>query len=76
MNLNLNRKEELLMNWLRIRHGITTLLGVPIYQTCGIVLSTKHIISDRLAYAQDHNLYKIHHNLTLVLDPIIKKVNT
>jgi len=68
-NPKLNRKEDTVLNRLRIghtsiTHGFLMAKEEPsICQTCGTVLTIKHLIADCLMYNQKRGELRIFHNL-------------
>ncbi|KAL5237162.1 hypothetical protein ACI65C_004572 [Semiaphis heraclei] len=72
-NPSLKRKEETVINRLRIGHTIVThgfLMAKekpPICTNCGTNLSVKHIISDCIKYIQERIKHGISHNLDAAL---------
>jgi ribosomal protein L32 len=79
-NPKLNRKEETVLNRLRIGHTRIThdfLMAredAPICQTCGTALTVKHIIADCLMYEHERVDHRISHHLDTALGPNQEKI--
>ncbi|XP_015365455.1 PREDICTED: uncharacterized protein LOC107162857, partial [Diuraphis noxia] len=77
-NPKLTRKDETVLNRLRIghtriTHGFLIAKEYPppsICQTCGIALTIKHIIADCIIHNQERAEHKISYNLDSTLGPI------
>lgn len=73
INPNLNRKEDTVLNRLRsghtrITHGfLMAREEPPICQTCGTLLTVKHLIADCLMFNQERAEHKISYNLDAAL---------
>ncbi|VVC35070.1 Ribonuclease H-like domain,Ribonuclease H domain [Cinara cedri] len=80
-NPNLNRRERIAINRLRIGHtrlthkSLMTKEDPPQCPTCGVSITVKHLITECIKYAEDAKKYNISSNIDEALGPNNEDIN-